>query len=242
MLHKLQSLLEKGRLKTAGKILDVKGTGAVFGWGSTVGNGETNGWSPGALFIDTNATSGAQLQINTGTSATATWKAISSLDAANSWASIQTFAAGITVATAQDAVFLKPDGVQVGGKIVPQDVPLVSAVLQVGLVSQLIYTLFVARDAWQVTSMDYVPDVANAAGVGVVVKATGITAPATSITPLNTGAVGFTLAGGANTVQVGTLSATTAALQLTAGDRLAVVLSTAMILGAGCLTIRGKRI
>lgn len=239
--HNLPAKFEQANFPPTGRAKYVAGKGWTEGWGTTVGNG-VQGWSPGAIFQDLDASSGAQVWVNTGTAATATWKAMPSLDAANTFAGLIVAAAGISLPTAQTLAISTPDKLTIGGKIIHDEQTLVSAHLNKGQTSQLIFTLFVARDAWEVTKIDYAPDVANAAGTACVVKAGGTTAPATSSSPMLTAAVGFDLTAAANTVLVGTLTTTTAHLRLTAGDRIVFIATTALLAGAGALTIRGKRI
>lgn len=133
------------------------------------------------------------------------------------------------------------DTVTSGGVIIPNGVPLVE--LNVGLhASKVIYNAFVARDAWQVTHIDYTPDIAaGSALTATAVKATGTATPASATTPLHI-AGAINLNASAHTVQPITLSVTTADLQLAAGDRIGLVLSGAMGTGSGLLSIRGKRI
>lgn len=133
------------------------------------------------------------------------------------------------------------DALKVGGVIVPTGEILVSETIPLHA-SKVIYNLFTAREAWQVTHIDYVPDVAQGGALtATVVKAVGTDTPASATTPMHT-AGAINLNGTAHTVQPITLSATTADLQLAAGGRIAIVLSAAMTTGNGHLTVRGKRI
>lgn len=73
MQHRMQSLLEGIMIMNpTGRILKTP-AGALFGWGTTVGN-SLEGWAPGALFIDTDAAAGSQQWINEGSVTTASWK------------------------------------------------------------------------------------------------------------------------------------------------------------------------
>ena len=108
--------------------------------------------------------------------------------------------------------------------------------------SIVLYNLATVDVAWQVTGIRYTPNVAQGGALtATAVKATGTATPASATTPLHT-AGAIDLNATIHTVQSITLSVTTADLQLAAGDRLAIVLSGAMTVGSGALTIRGKRI
>lgn len=116
------------------------------------------------------------------------------------------------------------DGLTVGGVIVPQNITVsVSCVANAACVDQ---AFFIANRAYQVTAIREIHAVAGD-DVGAVnlqvVKDTGTDAPGagTDLLTNNTNA-GFDMKGTANTVQVGTLTATTASLQLAAGNRLSL--------------------
>ncbi len=152
-----------------------------------------------------------------------------------------TASAGITLPTGQTATVTDADKLLVGGVIVPQANVLVEAPILLHA-TKVIYNLFVARDAMQVTHIDYTPHIAQGGALtATVVKATGTATPASATTPMHT-AGGIDLNAAAHTVQVKTLTVTTADLQLAAGDRIALVLSGAMTVGSGLVSIRGKRI
>lgn len=108
--------------------------------------------------------------------------------------------------------------------------------------TKTLYNLLVARDAWQVTHIDYTPDIAQGGALtATVVKATGTTAPASATTPMHiAGAIDLNAT--AHTVQPITLTATSADLLLAAGNRIGLVLSGAMTVGSGLVTIRGVRV
>ena len=126
-------------------------------------------------------------------------------------------------------------------QIVPDAEILVSETISLHA-SKVVYNLFVARDAWQVTNIDFVPDIAQGGALtGTVVKAVGTATPASATTPMHT-ADAINLNATAHTVQAITLSVTTADLQLAAGNRIGFVLNAALTVGSGLLTIRGKRI
>lgn len=133
------------------------------------------------------------------------------------------------------------DGLTVGGIIIPQTEVLFSATIDLHA-SKVTYNLFVASEAWQVTDIDYTPDIAQGGALtATVVKAITTATPASATTPMHT-ANAINLNAVAHTVQPITLTATTADLQLAAGNRIGLVLSGAMTTGSGLLTIRGKRI
>lgn len=107
--------------------------------------------------------------------------------------------------------------------------------------SKVIYNVFVARRGYQVLSIDYTPDTAQGGALtATVVKATGTATPASGTTPMHA-AAGINLNGTAHTVQSITLTSTAADLVLAAGNRIAIVLSGAMTVGSGNLSIRVKK-
>lgn len=132
------------------------------------------------------------------------------------------------------------DALTVNGVIVPQAAEVsVSIPLHA---TKTEYNLFVARDAWQVTHIDYTPDIAQGGALtATVVKASGTATPAFGTTPMHT-ANAINLNGTAHTVQPISLTATTADLQLAAGDRIGLDLSGAMTTGSGLVTVRMERI
>lgn len=104
--------------------------------------------------------------------------------------------------------------------------------------SKVIHNLFVARRAYTVTSVDYTPDIAQGGALtATVVKAVGTATPASATTPMHA-AAGINLNGTAHTVQPLTLTGTAADLVLADGNRIAIVLSGAMTVGSGNVTIR----
>lgn len=108
--------------------------------------------------------------------------------------------------------------------------------------SKVIYNILVAREAYRVLSIDYTPDIAQGGALtATAVKATGTATPASATTPLHTaGAIDLNAA--AHTKQSIALSATAADLVLAAGDRIGVVLSGAMTVGSGNISIKLKRL
>jgi hypothetical protein len=107
--------------------------------------------------------------------------------------------------------------------------------------SKTVYNLFVARKSYTVESIDYVPDIAQGGALtATVVKATGTATPASGTTPMHT-ANAIDLNATAHTCQPITLTATAADLGLVAGQRIGLVLSGAMTVGSGVVTIKLKR-
>lgn len=107
--------------------------------------------------------------------------------------------------------------------------------------SKVIWNLFVAEFAMTITGIKYTPDTAQGGALtATVVKATGTATPASGTTPMHT-AAGINLNGTAHTVQTITPSATAANLELAAGDRIAIVLSGAMTVGSGLVSLIGRR-
>jgi hypothetical protein len=160
---------------------------------------------------------------------------------AQTYSGLATFNAGATVPTGQTLTVADADKITSGGVIVATGSILVNETIALSA-SKVIYNLFVARDAWQVTHIDYTPDVAQGGALtATVVKAVTTATPASATTPMHiAGAIDLNAA--AHTVQPITLTVTGADLQLAAGNRIAIVLSGAMTVGSGNLTIRGKRI
>lgn len=120
---------------------------------------------------------------------------------------------------------------------------IVSLSVSIGLhASKTVFNLFTAREALQVLSIDYVPDIAQGGALtATVVKAESTNAPAAATTPMHIAAA-INLNGTAHTVQPITLSVTAADLLLAAGDRIGFVESAAMTTGSGVVTIRMKRL
>jgi hypothetical protein len=139
--------------------------------------------------------------------------------------------------TTQIYVTLDPDGSGVAAdRIVQVSYPIALHA------SKVIFNLLTAREALQVLSIDYTPDIAQGGALtATVVKATGTNTPASATTPMHTAAA-INLNGTAHTVQSITLSATGADLILAAGDRIGFVESGAMTTGSGNVSIRMKRL
>lgn len=151
----------------------------------------------------------------------------------------------ITIATGKTLDSTDSDGVKSGGVIVPQHIEITFAMAaNASLADQ---AFFIANRAYQVTA---VREIHSAAGTDAgavnlqVTKDTSTNAPGagTDLLTNNTNA-GFDLKGTANTVQIGTLTATTASLQLAAGDRLSVDFAGVLTALAGVVvTVSLKRI
>lgn len=145
-----------------------------------------------------------------------------------------------TIDTSDTLAVTTADKLTVGGVIVPQYEEIsVMVNPHASLTEQNLYT---ATEAVQVVAIRVVPDlVQGGALTGTVVKATGTATPANGTTPMHTAnAIDFNAT--AHTVQSITLSATTADLQLAAGERIGLDLSAALTTGRACITIRYKRI
>ena len=131
------------------------------------------------------------------------------------------------------------DYLTVGGVIVPQEMVIVWPISA----SSVDESIFIASDSWQITHIEEVHTVAGNDGSAVNVTVTncdGTDAPSAGNNMLQ--AV-IDLKGTANTMQTGTLTATTADLQLADGDRLALDYSgTLTTLAGGSITIHMKRI
>lgn len=140
-----------------------------------------------------------------------------------------------TIASAKALAVTTADKLTVGGLIVPQQIYL-SVPIFAADVSK---SVFVATEAVQVTAIRVVYGVLAVAGTLNVEKLTSTTAPGSGTTML-TGDIA--LSGAANTVLSGTLTGTTADLQLAAGNRIGVPLATLTGLVGCTLTIVLKRI
>jgi hypothetical protein len=137
------------------------------------------------------------------------------------------------------------DGLTENGVIVPQQLELSFHAQTAALsVSQ---TFFVATKTYQVIAVSFVHGAAETSATtlyALLTKDTGTTAPGagTGLLTNNTNA-GFDCKATANTVQTGTLTGTTANLQLAVGDRLAINFSAAATQLAGVtITVSLKRI
>jgi len=128
--------------------------------------------------------------------------------------------AAVTVSSAQVVNIPTADKLTVAGGVVPQQIEI----SYIGQTTEAATdrNIFVANRAYQVTAVRCSFGVAaGGASKLQLTKDTGTTAPGagTDLLTNNTN-TGFDLNGVANTVQTGTLTATTADLQLAAGDRL----------------------
>jgi hypothetical protein len=143
-----------------------------------------------------------------------------------------------TVATAKTLAVTDADALTVAGVIVPQEM-VVTFPLDASSVDG---NIFIADDAWIVTSIEEVHSTAGNDGSAVslmVDMCTGTEAPGSGTDMIQ--AV-IDLKGTANTVQTGTLSATPAHYTLADGDRIAIDVSGALTtLAGGILTIHMKR-
>lgn len=104
--------------------------------------------------------------------------------------------------------------------------------------SKTIHNIYLAPRAVTVVSIEWVSDVAQAI-TGTVVKATGTATPAVGTTPMHT-ANAIVINTTAHTPLPITLTSTVANLALADGDRIALVLNSALTTGSGVLTIRIK--
>ena len=124
----------------------------------------------------------------------------------------------VTIPTGKTLAVASADKLTVGGGIMPQ-------VIEVSFVGQTTEAatdraFFIANRAYQVTAIRQVHSVAaGGASTLQVTKDTGTTAPGAGSDLLSSA---FDLNATANTVQTGALTATTADLQLAAGDRLSL--------------------
>ena len=142
-----------------------------------------------------------------------------------------------TVATAKTLTVTDADALVVGSKKVPQDKTITFLIPKAAAIT--LYDVFVAERAYTVTAIRYVPTTAQGGALTVTpVKAADGAAPAAATTPLVSAGLDGNAA--AYTAQSGALTATGADLDLAAGDRIGVVLSTASTVGQGTLVITLK--
>lgn len=136
--------------------------------------------------------------------------------------------------------YTSADALKVGGVIVPQELVLSFAIGPLATITE--YDLWIAPAAYQVTKISVVPStLQGGAATATIVKAVGTDTPVKTTTPMHT-ADAINLNTGAYTVQNVTLSATTADLQLAAGNRISVDLSTACTVAHWVVSITLKRI
>lgn len=143
-----------------------------------------------------------------------------------------------TVATAKTLAVTDADALTVGSVIVPQEM-VVTFPLDATSVDG---NIFIADDAWVVTSIEEVHSTAGNDGSAVTLmvdKCTGTEAPGSGTDMIQST---LDLKGTANTVQTGTLSATPADYTLADGDRIAIDVSGALTtLAGGIVVIHMKR-
>ncbi len=150
-----------------------------------------------------------------------------------------------TVSSGKTLAVTTADKLTVGGVIVPQAIE-VSAHVQTAILA-VDQSFFIANQAYQVTAVKYISSTAETVAGSLtvqLVKDTGTDAPGagTDLLTNNTNA-GFDAKATANTIQSGTLTATTADLQLAAGNRLSLDFSAAATDLAGVtVTVTLKRI
>jgi hypothetical protein len=147
---------------------------------------------------------------------------------------------GGTIPTGKTLAVTDADKLTIGGLIVPQKIELSFEIKPFATVTE--YDLWVATAAYQVTAIKAVPStVQGGALTATICKATGATAPVKTTTPMHAAdALDFNAT--AYTVQTPSLTATTADLQLAAGDRIGIDFSAALTAGHGVVSITLKRI
>ena len=107
--------------------------------------------------------------------------------------------------------------------------------------TKTLYNLLIAKFALAVVSMDYTPDIAQGGALtATLVKAAAGATPASGTTPLHIAAA-INLNGTAHIIQAITPTLTVADLAIPAGGKIGLVLSGAMTVGSGLLTIRYTR-
>ena len=219
--------------------------GFLYAYCTGVPTAAASGFAQGCVCTRTNGSAGTMNYVNEGTNTSATWVATLSTAASQSFTGTPTFAAGFTVSTTQSANFLKPDGVLVAGEIVPVGIPMFTYKVTA---NDLFETVFIARDAWRITHVDFVPDIISTTGTAVLTlnKAIGTTTLSTAVGLVLFTTTSFTLGSTVTigSVQVGTLAsgASTANLDLAAGNRLGIITGGVLTGLKGHLSVRGRRI
>lgn len=227
-----------------GTIAQTPGVGINIQTGSAIPANGSVGFAPGCVFLLQTST-GSVVYVNTGTLASCTFTAEQRED--NDFGSTglksdvvneSTTDAGVTI----EGVLIKDNVVAVGlddltinGNKVSAQIPITcNMVLNSAVVNQAFFT---ADRAYQVVGVTEIHAAAGTDGGGLklqLTKDTGTTAPGagTALLTNNTNA-GFDLQATINTLQTGTLTGTTASLQLAAGDRLALAKSGTTTASAG---------
>lgn len=190
---------------------------SMFAYGDTVPADTTIGYSKGCIFQKYDGTLGTLLYINTGSYTSSAFVALDALIGANN----------LTIATAKTLAVTDADKLTVGGKIIPQYVPIT---FRVSLhASTVIYNIFNADRAYTVLSMSYTTNVAQAI-TATLVKSTVNATPASATTPLHiAGAIDAN-----TTVHNGTIITPTVTggdLVLAATNKIGLVLSGALTTG-----------
>lgn len=233
MLHKLYDLLSRGTIKSGASITRKylnSPEGYLFGHGNTVPTDAATGWAPGALFIHTDGVGGTTTYINVGTKASCNFDEISA----------DILARDMTLAASKTLAITTADKLTVGGLIVPQELELAFTLPPLATITE--FDLWVATAAYQVTKIRMVPSTLQGGALtGTVVKAVSTATPVKTTTPMHAADL-LDFNTGAYTVQSPTLTATTADLQLAAGNRIALDLSAAKTAGHAALGITLKRI
>ena len=200
---------------------------AIFS-GDTVPTDASSGYPIGSIFVQTDGVAGTCLYVNEGTATSCDFNAV------------VTGAGGATVAASQTLAVTTADLLTIGGIIAPQHIELAFKLSPFATVTE--YDLWVAPAAYQVTAINVVPSTLQGGALtATVVKAVSTATPVKTTTPMHT-ADAIDLNAGAYTVQPITLTATTADLQLAAGNRISIDYSAAYTVGHAALSIRLKRI
>lgn len=200
----------------AGKNLTAAAGAGAFDWSNATGTFKT---STGTNTLYGNVVINGSKTFTTGTGAA-------------------TFNGNTTLATGKSLTITDADAITVGGNILHNETLLT---FPLPASTALGHNMFVAQDAWKVTSVAVVY-AAQTTGVATVnfTKCTGTTAP-DSGTEMLTSAID--LHSTADTVAVGSLSSTPSDLTLASGDRIGIKYSasTAGMVG-GVVTIKMKRV
>jgi hypothetical protein len=148
------------------------------------------------------------------------------------------FAVGDDLTVTDELHVASADKLTVNSVIVPQFVRMSFLLHPMATITE--WDLWVADRAIQVTGISVVPSTLQGGALtATIVKAVSTATPVKTTTPMHT-ADSINLNTGAYTVQTITLTATTADLQLAAGNRLSIDLSAALTVGQACVSVTYK--
>ena len=155
---------------------------------------------------------------------------------------------GLTVNASQTLAVSTADRLTVGGVIVPQEIVLTVPITKGDFAAgELNRTIFIADDAWTISSIEEVHNVAEATATTCTLAIQKMTGTQALSGGINITEAAFSLKSTANTVVTGTLSTTSGRTTLADGNRIGLLCNmtgtNAMdAFRGGCLTIHMKRV